>query len=122
MTTSEHAARNAQQIAVLREGLVGSGYRPTVYCLNQGCHAPICVTALECPDCGTPTRRHEPAPLTVDARALRLLGLFGSLRTRTLAAGLELPYDTTTAVLRALEEAGTVRACAGRWQLTGGRS
>lgn len=118
MSAAEHAARNLEQIAFLQEGLLGSGFTPSVWCLNLACHAPIRADAVLCPECGVPTRAR---PRTLDGRALTLLLTFRTLRTRVIAHGLNLPYDTTVAVLRALEEQGAVRACAGRWQLTGGQ-
>ena len=30
-------------------------YRPAVWCVNQGCHAPYPADLSECPECGTST-------------------------------------------------------------------
>ncbi|WP_291428475.1 hypothetical protein [Deinococcus sp.] len=60
---NRHDRANLEQIAVLTDELaaqgvtVGSGYRPSVWCLNPGCHAPHAADALRCPECGTPHPR-----------------------------------------------------------------
>ncbi|MCD0160987.1 hypothetical protein IHN63_06640 [Deinococcus sp. 6YEL10] len=60
---NRHDLANLEQIALLTEGLkeqgltVGSGYRPSAWCLNPGCHAPVAADALHCPECATPHPR-----------------------------------------------------------------
>ena len=64
-----HAERNAAQVRLLR-ALVGSGFSPSVWCLNPGCHAPIRTDAATCPECGTATAGHAPRPPLVGRRDL----------------------------------------------------
>ena len=37
--------------------LLGSGYRPTAWCVNQGCHIPLPVGTAICPECGARQQR-----------------------------------------------------------------
>ncbi|MBZ9713792.1 hypothetical protein [Deinococcus multiflagellatus] len=47
----------AQQRQQRIEQLEGTGaYRPTVWCLNPGCHAPYPAELPACPECGAATR------------------------------------------------------------------
>lgn len=64
-----HAERNATQVRLLR-ALLGSGYTPSVWCLNPGCHAPVRADAATCPECGTPAAGHAPRPPLVSRRDL----------------------------------------------------
>lgn len=49
---------------------LGSGYRPTAWCLNQGCHIPLPVGTLVCPECNT--RQVRACPCTDGHRNLPL--------------------------------------------------
>ncbi|MBZ9712225.1 hypothetical protein [Deinococcus multiflagellatus] len=52
-------AVRAQQQARIEQIEQRAGYRPTVWCLNPGCHMPYAAELPACPECGTATR---PAP------------------------------------------------------------
>ena len=58
-----------------RFSLLGSGRRPTAWCINPACHAPIPADASECPEC------HEVQTPYLMATAPR-----GPLNLETLAA------------------------------------
>ncbi|MFC3859445.1 hypothetical protein ACFOPQ_01475 [Deinococcus antarcticus] len=48
-------------------------YRPTIWCINPACHAPIPADALECPECGEPVAksvRHVPRSSEIDVETL----------------------------------------------------
>lgn len=55
--------------------LLGSGYRPTIWCTNPACHAPVPADALACPECKEPVVQpqvalHEPQAAEIDVETL----------------------------------------------------
>ncbi|MDR6753468.1 hypothetical protein [Deinococcus soli (ex Cha et al. 2016)] len=58
---SRHDDANAELMRLLTEQLIGSGYRPTQWCISRVCMQPYSPDLTACPSCGQPNTRHAAA-------------------------------------------------------------